>query len=347
MPGNFLKLSITLCCVHYWLPATADDSPRLFDSHETLAVTITSPYHELDKQRAKDVSHDGTLQYTDSSGVARTLDLKLRARGKYRARHSTCGFPPVRLNFRKKQVKGTLFRGQNKLKMVTHCQNKSSLYEQYLLKEYLAYRMYQVMTDYSFRVRLLRVRWVDSANPDDTLDQYAFLIEDEERLAKRLGVSLSSATHTDVENLVPYQSVLASVYAFLIANTDFSLLRGPAGDICCHNVILLDTDAGKLPIPYDFDFSGFVNARYATPNPKFKLKSVTTRLYRGRCEHNPVLEEVFQHFRNERDKLFALIDDQEGLKSYTRGKSRRFVEGFYKLINNPKRVNSKIIKRCA
>ncbi len=340
LPSVFFGVLLSLQCL-------AGDAARLFDSHETLSVIIEGPLDLIHKRRDEVQSHAGKLRFTDSNGQAHEFDIKLRARGKYRRRFDTCRFPPVRLNFRKKQVKGSIFHGQDRLKLVTHCQNNNSMYEQYLLKEYLAYRLYQELTDYSFRVRLLRVRWIDSNAPDETLEHYAFMIEDEERLAKRLQLPLSDARASTVERLLPYQSAVVSVFQYMIANTDFSLIRGPAGDTCCHNIILFETADGDLPVPYDFDFSGLVKARYATPNPKFRLKSVSQRLYRGRCEHNDQLNAVLQYFTDKREALLQVIDSVEGMNSKSRGRTKRFVEGFYKLTGNPKRVQSRLIKRCA
>ncbi|MGB5245739.1 MAG: hypothetical protein WBM54_13370 [Woeseia sp.] len=326
--------------------AYAADTQPLFTDHATLTVSIDAPIEKIRNERDSEEYHDGKFRYTDSAGEAKEFDIKLRARGRYRRQPKTCSFPPIRLNFQKKQLAGTIFEGQDKIKLVTHCQNESEYYEQLLLKEYLTYRMYQVFTDSSFRVRLLRITWTDNVEQKEPLVQYGFLLEDEELLGKRLGFELSEIRSTSPARLIASQAALAGVYEFFIGNTDFSMLLGPADEVCCHNVVLYNTPDGHLPIPYDFDFSGFVNATYAEPNPKLKIRSVTQRLYRGRCEHNDEVEGVLAQFRAKRDELFALLDGQEGLSERTAKSARGYLGDFYKIIETPKRVSSRILKKC-
>lgn len=326
--------------------ATADEARPLFADHDMLAVSIHAPLEQIARERDSEEYHEGQLRYTDATGGSRELDVKLRARGRYRRQTSTCNFPPIRLNFAKKKVDDTIFAGQDKLKLVTHCENGSEYYEQLLLKEYLTYRMFQEFTDQSFRVRLLRISWNDSLEGGEPMETYGFLLEDEDLLGERLGVKPSEVRSTTPGGLIADQAALVGVYEYLIGNTDFSMLLGPAEEKCCHNIVLYGTDAGHLPIPYDFDFSGFVNAPYAEPNPKLKIRSVTVRLYRGRCEHNAEMEAVLQQFRDKRPALFALMDNLPGLSERTRKSAGSYIDDFYKIINDPKRVRGRMAKRC-
>lgn len=340
------RLLVVSCLVTFAVPATANDATLLFAEHATLAVSIVAPIEQVADQRDSGEYYDGKLRYTDTAGQEQEVDIKLRARGRYRRQLDTCRFPPVRLNFRKKQLEGTIFEGQDKLKLVTHCQNRGTLYEQLLLKEYLTYRMWQEMTDYSFRVRLLRIDWIDSDNPTEPLQRYGFLLEDEELLGERIGLELSNVRSASPANMPADQAALLAVFEYIIANTDFSMILGPAEEVCCHNVVLYDAPQGHLPIPYDFDFAGFVNAPYAKPNPKLRLRSVTTRMYRGRCEHNDSLDSAIEKFQAKRAALFALIDNQPGLSDRTRNSARRFIEKSYKVIDDPKQVDKWLARKC-
>lgn len=346
MRPSFRYLPASVVVVLIAAAATATFAQPLFDTHETLAISITAPLDKISAERDSNEYHEGTLRYTDSAGAVHELDVSLRARGRYRRQDKTCDFPPIRLNFKKKQVEETLFADQDKIKLVTHCKNRSEFYEQLLLKEYLAYRMLQVMTDKSFRVRLLRITWTDSEQVGEPLEQYGFLLEDEELLGKRLGLKPSEVRSTLPDALVADHAAMVGVYEYMIANTDFSMLLGPKDEICCHNIVLYNSGSGHLPIPYDFDFSGFVNAPYADPNPQLKLRSVTTRMYRGRCEHNDSLEAALQQFRDKRAELLALIEEQPGLTDRTRKSAGGFIGDFFKIIDDPKKVRSRIVKRC-
>ena len=337
----------------YGAPAAAQyadglesDQP-IFATHELLSARIEAPLSTLVKDRPEEKYLDSLFYYVDSNGDEQQLDLKIRVRGKYRARKSTCNFPPIRLNFKKGQVKDTEFAGQDKLKLVTHCQTRRSSFEQLVLREYLAYRVYQELTDKSFGARLMRIYYVDTEGKQDTIDKYGFVIEDDDNIGARLGLSRAKIRSISAIELDAKQANLVAVYLYMIGNTDFSLILGPSDDECCHNSILYSAgSAPYTPVPYDFDFAGLVDAPYAEPNPRFKLRSVKTRLYRGRCINNGLLDETFAYFIEKEAAIHALIDGLEGLEDRDRAEVTRYVDGFYKDIRNPKTIERKFINRC-
>lgn len=339
-------LSLFICVSAVSSPADGAEPAPLFATHDVLQVHIDAPIDTIMRMRDDEEYRDGILQYTDDAGATHTLDVKIRARGKYRRRDDVCQFAPLRLNFKKDQLDGTVFAGQNKLKLVTHCRSRSS-YEQYVLKEYLAYRIFQALTDNSFSVRLLRVQWVDSDSPREDPLRYAFVIEDDDRLAERLGMRVAEVRRAGLDELLPSPSSMIAVFQLLIGNTDYSLRAGPADESCCHNAVLFEQAPGRyLPIPYDFDFSGFVDAPYAEPNPKLPIRSVRTRLYRGYCEMNAEIPATLQHFRDRETDIRALLENQEGLEPRTRDRANRFVDKFYDIINNPSRVDRSLTRKC-
>ena len=133
----------------------------------------------------------------------------------------------------------------------------------------------------------------------------------------------------------------------MIGNTDFSPIAGPKGEDCCHNSTLLGNEGGPLySIPYDFDMSGLVNAPYAKPDPRFSIRRVTQRLYRGRCVNNDLLPSTLQHFRDKRPEIEALIENQQELTPTTRRLILKYVDSFYGTINNPKAVKRRIVDEC-
>lgn len=320
----------------------------LFQSHDTLTVRIAGPLSTLMKEQPDEEYLDGTFSYTDADGQEHTFDLKLQTRGRFRRNKSTCTFSPIRLNFKKKQLEGTEFSGQDKLKLVTHCQTKSNKYEQLLLREYLAYRILETLTDKSFRTRLMQITYVDTEDNDDEFTKYGFVIEDEDDIGDRIGLVPSKILKIRAADLDSKQANLVSVYEYLIGNTDFSLILGPEGSNCCHNATLFSKDgtAPHTPIPYDFDFGGLVNAPYAGANPRFKLRSVKDRLYRGRCMNNELLDGTFAYFREKEPELRKLIDDLEGLDKGNRKDVSKYLDKFYKDIADPKIKQRNFIDKC-
>ena len=333
------------------LPAIADENRDtagavpLFAGDAIVNATITAPFEEIMRTRSLEDELPGTLVYRDAeSGEEVTLEIKIRARGKFRRQKENCAFPPLRLNFRKSN--DTLFAGSDKLKLVTHCRNRSKAYEQTIFKEYLAYRILNLLTDWSFRARLMQVRYVDVADGKEVANSPAFLIEDDEQLAKRIGMKRDKAESTSVAALDTAHTNLSSVYQYLIGNTDFSPIKGPPGEPCCHNYVLMKGEGRLISIPYDFDVTGFANPPHARPNPRFGLANVKQRLYRGRCANNGQLEGTFQLFRDKKQSIYDLVNNQQGLSNSERKKTIRYIDDFYKIIDSKRQVNYRFLKAC-
>ena len=323
------------------VPVHADP---LFQDDEALEVTLTAPLTTLVRERPTDEEIQGTLTYPGDDGEAVTLDVKIRARG--HSRHRICDLPPLWLNFKKSAVKDTLFDKQDKLKLAVHCQD-SERYEQTLLREYIAYRILNLATPKSFRVRLLRVTWVDSEGEREQQVRYAFLLEHKNRLAKRIERKDLKIDGTSVAAIDPQHLNLTSIFQFLIGNTDFSPIAKPEYNECCHNYVLFSNDKDLLvAIPYDFDQSGIVSAPYAMPGHQFDIRTVRQRVYRGRCQNNDYIESSIDRFKAVRNNIFALIEIQEGLSPKVRGVLADYVQQFYDIADDPRRVKRLMTKKC-
>ena len=334
---------LALVATSAWADASKSPDP-LFQIDAPLYVKITAPLTTLVKERPTEEYLPGVFQYTESDGTEVNLDLEIRTRGHFR--NENCDFPPLGLRFNKSQTEGTLFDKQKKLKLVVHCK-KSELYQQLVFKEYLIYRIFNVITDLSFRVRLLRVTYVDYEQGRDEQIRYAYLIEHKNRLGKRNGRKEVDIEKVGVRSIQPDQLNLTSIFEFMIANTDFSPLQGAPGEMCCHNYVLFGNDVDPMvSVPYDFDQSGFVNAPYAAPGQNFYIRTVRTRLYRGRCLNNPNVPASLQHFRDNRDAIYEVVNTQKELHAETRKSIVRYIDKFYKLIDKPSNVERHIIDKC-
>ena len=347
---NFRLLLVIIVTLLFAAISRAQDAGKagpLFQDNVVLELTITAPFPTLLKQRPNEEYLPGSVSYTEADGSIVNMDIGIRTRGNFRREKRVCPFPPLRINFDKSQTKGTVFRKQNKLKLVTHCRDHKERYEQNVIREYLAYRILNTLTDSSYRTRLLRVTYVDSEKKQDDRVQYGFFIEHKNRVSKRLGLAEIVTDKIKTSQLEGAYSDLTSLFQYMIGNTDFSPIASAEGEKCCHNSTLFGNEGEPIhAIPYDFDMAGLVDAPYAEPNPRFKIRSVTQRLYRGRCTHTGNLSQSLQAFQDNRSAIYALIESQPELTPKTRKSVLKFVDGFYDVIDDPKQVERRIETKC-
>lgn len=324
----------------------ANDSDPLFESNELLELTLHAPVRRINKVRDSSLRYPSTLSYRAADGKTVNLDVNVKVRGKNRLRKNVCKFPPLRIIFDKAQTAGTIFQNQKKLKLVTQCDPVSRAYEHYLLNEFLAYRILNEITPRSFRVRLARISYRD-IDSSKSRSNFGFFVEHKKRLAKRLGTKLLRIEQTSAADLDSSHLNQTSLFQLMIGNVDWSATSGDGSRECCHNYKLFEREgADILSIPYDFDLSGLVNAKYARPDIEMGLKTVRDRRYRGYCRNNDFLEDNIKLFN---DKKSAIIDLYQGFRYLPERRKKSgisYIGGFYKIINAPKRIRRVILKRC-
>ncbi len=326
--------------------ASGDITP-LFTSNDLLEVTIRGPLTSIMDERSAAEDLAATLTYNDVEHGEVLVDIGVQARGRFRKQTRICRWAPLRLNFKKSKLDDTIFAGSDKMKLVTHCRNGSSRYTQAVLAEHLAYRIFNLVTDASFRVRLLRITYVDTDEQDRTRVELGFLIEHKDQLARRIGLETNEMERTTVDALHARHTNLGSLYQYLIGNSDFSPIQAPPGEPCCHNYVLFGAEPGGiLAVPYDFDMSGIVDAPHSAPNPRFGLRDAQDRIYRGRCVNNEHLGGSVQAFRDNRDAIYSMINDNALFEPRKRKNLLRFLDDFYATIENSNRLRASISDRC-
>ena len=354
-----LRSCWTTAAIVLFLPifaASAQDDNELdplFASDEIIDVEIEAPFGLLTSERPDEEELTGKFRYTADDGSLVEFDVAVRTRGRLRRTKKVCRFPPLRLNFKKSDVKGSLLDKQDRLKVVTHCR-KQKPYEQAVISEYLAYRIFNLLSHASYRARLLRATYTYT-DDDRQVQSYAIFIEHKDRLEKRLNAKTIQVDDPDTEKIekAMVQDLrrpdlnLTSVFQYLIGNTDFSPVKAAPDEDCCHNQTIFALEgAPNYTVPYDFDQAGLVDAPYAVPSPQFGLRSTRERRYRGRCVNNGYLPATLRLFNDKRDDIEALVRNQREL---TKGTARRmlvFIKQFYETINKPKRLDREIFKRC-
>jgi hypothetical protein len=326
----------------------ASERAPLFQDESVIKAVLTAPISQAYAQRDQDVRiyFPGQWTYSTASGETQRLDVSIRTRGLFR--RENCQLPPLQLNFKKGQVKKTLFAGQNKLKAVSPCQDGAKS-QQHVVLEYLAYRTFEILTDKSFGTRLIRLSYVDSDEKRAPWTDLTFVIEDDDDMAKRLGLTRLKVVSNRFDQMDHSTTALAELFQLLIANNDFSVLSAEEGRECCHNseiLALRDNADVRIPVPYDFDLSGLVNAKYAAPPSHIPIRFVRTRYYRGLCQPPGVVEEAIQHMQSKRDEIFALFQNTKELEPKRKKKTLEFIEDFFAILDDPKKVKNEVYGRC-
>jgi len=310
----------------------------LFVDHAPLTLRLEGDLRALFRDRGTQrKDHPAILRYGAAADTG-SIEVKLRTRGIFRLK--TCGFPPIRLDLPAKKVDNTPFAGEDKLKLVTHCQGDRS-YERNLLREYALYRVFNAVTDSSFRVRLAHMTYVDSAR-HDTVTRYGFLIESDTALAERISATPVRADNVYDPMTDPSYMTLVAVFQYLIGNTDWSVWKR-------HNIAIFQKAAeprALLAVPYDYDFSGAVNAPYAAPPEQLKLVSVRQRVYRGFCQPDSILARVLGRFRIVKDSIYAAVRAVPDLPERDVRNVLGYFDDFYKVIDNPGAVNRELVRPC-
>lgn len=319
----------------------ADPSP-LFSGDEPLTLALSADFSALRGDRDGDApERPAALVWYRAEDDSVALDVRLRTRGNFRLDPANCSFPPLRVNFKTGAAVGTVFEGQDKLKLVVPCRPGLSRYEQYLLREYLLYRVYAAVTDLSFRVRLARITFRDRSGGDDPFTRFAFFIESDEAMAARVRGRLLDIPEGKIirtEMLHPDRATRVAFFEYLIGNTDWA-------DAEIHNVASLLMDGRVTPVPYDFDFSGAVEAPYAAPAPGTPIVTVRQRYYRGWCWPGQHVGAILEPYRAARPRIEALYRDFPYLEDRARRETLAYFTQFFEIIDTPSRLRQ-VLREC-
>jgi hypothetical protein len=317
----------------------AAENRPLFASTEPVTFSIAADFRTVQRDRNPESTrtYPATLVVARPDGTEASFPMQIRTRGHSRRRPTTCTFAPLRLEFADAAA-GTLFEGQRTLKLGVHCRETPD-YEQYVLREYAVYRIFNLLTPRSFRARLAKATYVGT---DGTRSgpHSALFIEDDDDVARRMEGRIADVMQTVFARVHHETISLLTLFEHMIGNTDFSMSA-------LHNIRLVRTPANVLyPIPYDFDYSGLVNTRYSVPDKRLKIASVRERLYRGPCHNAAALEPFLARLREARPAILAVFDSVPGLDPRYQREAKAYLEQFFAQIDRPGDVKRMFIDGC-
>ncbi len=302
---------------------------ELFDSDELLNIKLTGNVRDaLNDRSSKPKYQSFSLYYPSADGSEARTSVRARTRGHFRKDKSNCSYPPLLLNFTNKDQPATsLFYNRDKVKLVMPCRG-----DEYVVKEYLIYKLYNLLTPMSFKARLVKVTLDDSLRKKTTGPFYAILLEEEASMAKR-----NHLTSVEPKLLKPYQAETSSfitmaVFQYMIGNTDWSTQYRQNLKFVVANPKDL-----PMPVPYDFDHAGLVNAPYAQPAEELLMSAVTERRYRGYCVTDmKTFDAAISKFNQLKDEFYKTFTSCSYLDAKTIKTAIKFLDEFYETINNPK-----------
>ncbi|MCO6477014.1 MAG: hypothetical protein J5I94_10365 [Phaeodactylibacter sp.] len=311
---------------------------HLSENGQVIELVLKTDMDSLINKRRRDDYQPAELYFTDEDGVTTMWEVGVVPRGNYRRR--ICAFPPIRLNFSKGQLEERGLKPEyDKMKVVAPCLEEEKSGEDYVLKEYLVYKLYNQLTPNSYRVQLAQITYQDTESNYDKINHYAILIEETDELAARLGGVEFEGMNQPKEAFAAEAENLMSVFQYMIGNEDWDL-------VMLRNLKLVRPgDGGKLiPVPYDFDFSGFVNAPYAVPNSKYGLTNIRQRAFMGIPVEKDLLKKTLKHFRLYRNHLRAVIRSFKLLGFSERMNAVDYLESFYRNEFELIRENERLLK---
>jgi len=316
----------------------AETAP-LFQDEQPLSAEFGISLSEIKKSKSDSIYFSTILRYKDIQGIWDSIPIAIRARGNFRRKH--CFFPPMRIKIEKDNAKGTLFAGTKSLKLVLPCQvgkNANDL----VLKEYMCYQLYEPVTSYVFNTRLVDITFYDrSGKQPKSYKLTAFFIEDDDAAARRLHAIVVDETKFNPMHLEDTSSLRLDLFQYMIANTDFSTTFA-------HNLKVVRTKMGQfVPIAYDFDMAGFVNAPYATFDETLGIKGVHERVYKGYCRNEGIMEFVRQEFIQREGEISGVMDRYRnyfGPKEF--GTMKKYMNEFFKTIKNDAFYREQIVRKC-
>ena len=323
---------------------TPDRRPApLFRDEDPLTITLIADFKRVfrDRDTLSTERFPATLSYRTDAGDTGSMAVELSTRGHSRLQASVCDFPPLRVHLGGSEGRPPLLQGTaSSLKLGVNCRPRDRAYEQFVLEEYLLYRLYNLFTDWSYRARLLRATYVQADKGDTVTTTWSFFLEPDDDMARRNGGAVFETPGVRWRDVDSVTVLTASLYQYLIGNTDWALPL-------LHNMRVVRVEPGfYYPVPYDFDFSGIIKTPYASPSPRLPIRSVRQRLWRGPCADMAVLAPIMAQFNEQKDSVYALYRSLPGHDPRRAESAIKYLEDFYKVINDPKKARSEFTYAC-
>lgn len=329
MRKELFALCISIAINAIYTSALAKESP-LFQSEEPLELVLEADIKTIMNDKSEEPEYINALlleQLPDFKINA--FEIKVKPRGDTRRVTSLCDFPPLKFNFKKKQLANTVFEGQDKLKFVSQCRQNYE-FRNYVYEEYLLYKTYHILTEESYKVRLVNLTIKDVKLIMPTITMTGFLIEDDKTLAKRIGARVFEDKVYNQDSCSGASVDRLSLFQYMIGNTDWYINTKHNTDI-----FEMKEDDSLIPVPFDFDFSGVINTIYASPSKQIPITNVRQRYFKGSCRDSEAYDSTIKLFNDKKEEIYSLYESFDYLPKSILKQSAKYFSKFYKILNNP------------
>jgi hypothetical protein len=323
------------------LPDTSLKSFRLFEDANPLEITLRFDLSAYFRSKPKKgyIKANITFHLNNKDSISR--NIKLGSRGEFRNQY--CAFPPIELNFKNADFGYSDLNRVSKLKLVTQCKT-GSINENYVLREYLTYKLFQVFTDTSFRVRLLTINYIDTEKRRKPIRQSGFFIEPVEFLTSRTNSVQINTPTLNQKSIFPAIMDRLAIFNYMIGNYDWAVPKQ-------HNVKVIKplvyNSAGlAIAVPYDFDWTGLVNTDYAIPAEIVGTENVRERLFLGVCRSREVYQDDLQVFLENKEELYKIINEFPNLSQRDKKDITGYLDGFYNQLAGRKEILDIFLSTC-
>lgn len=312
---------------------------RLFDGTDPVDLTIRTNLLQLLDNRQEDSEYqDATITLSNGPDQTLSFDIKVETRGNFRRDSSNCDFPPIRLNFKKKEIVDTYFEGNEKIKIVSHCKTQIPEFDEFVVREYVTYKIYNLLTPLSFEVRLARITYEDTENNLDPIQRIGFLIEDIDHLAERNQMKEFEET-LSIQDLDKNNAILLSLFQYMIGNTDWIVNMSK-------NLKTITDGNTYYAIPYDFDYTLLVGTDYSLGGGRAFL-SPPVQEYKGPCYEMKDILPIANAIEEKRKEVFKTISKEKLLDYESKTHMKNFLTAFFFIIKSEKRIQENILTKCS
>lgn len=304
----------------------------LLTKNEVAKVSLKTNLSSLMENKRSKEYLKGDFTFSTEKDVDMTVPVKLRLRGRYR--RMKCEFPPIKLKFRKADLADQGLNEFNELKLVTHCLEDENVSRELVCREYLVYRLFNLLSPNSFRAQLVNVTYLNTKKKPKKVKGWGILIEDADELAHRMQGERFEQMGLPDSCFNKQQENLTALFQFMVGNSDWS-------NMMVRNVEFVKfSDTDIYPIPYDFDFSGVVAAPYARPNFDVGQTNIRHRVFQGKAAHFEEIEPTIQHFLDNKDAVLSEVMDFDLLSRESRKDIRDYLVMFYDTIEDKQKATA-------